>query len=43
MFVDYAGHTLPVVDRSTGEIREAQLFVGTLGASNFTMSTGAEQ
>jgi len=38
VFVDYAGHTLPVVDRSTGEIREAQLFVGTLGASNFTFA-----
>lgn len=36
VFVDYAGQTLPVVDPSTGEIREAQLFVGTLGASNFT-------
>lgn len=38
VFVDYAGQTLPVVDRSTGEIREAQLFVGTLGASNFTFA-----
>lgn len=38
VFVDYAGHTLPVVDPSTGEIREAQLFVGTLGASNHTFA-----
>jgi transposase len=38
VFVDYAGHTLSVVDPSTGEIREAQLFVGTLGASNFTFA-----
>jgi transposase len=38
VFVDYAGHTLPVVDPSTGEIREAQLFVATLGASNFTFA-----
>jgi transposase len=37
-FVDYAGQTLPVVDPSTGELREAQLFVGTLGASNFTFA-----
>lgn len=35
-FVDYAGQTVPVVERATGEIREAQVFVGVLGASNFT-------
>lgn len=35
-FVDYAGQTLPVIDPQTGEIREAQLFVGVLGASNYT-------
>ena len=36
MFVDYAGQTIPVVDPVTGEIREAQIFVATLGASNYT-------
>ena len=36
LFVDYAGHTASVVDPKTGEIREAQIFVGVLGASNFT-------
>lgn len=36
-FVDYAGMTMPiVVDRSTGEVHEAQVFVGCLGASNYT-------
>ncbi|MFW2388514.1 MAG: IS21 family transposase [Polyangiales bacterium] len=35
-FVDYAGHTLTVVDPETGEIREAQIFVAVLGASNYT-------
>jgi len=35
-FVDYAGHTLRVVDPETGESREAQVFVATLGASNYT-------
>ena len=35
-FVDYAGSTVPVVSSSTGEIREAQIFVATLGASNYT-------
>jgi transposase len=33
-FVDYAGPTMPVVDRTTGEIREAQIFVAALGASH---------
>lgn len=36
VFVDYAGPTIPVVDPKTGEVREAQLFVGVLGASNHT-------
>src|SRR6202158_474588 len=37
LFVDYAGDTAPVViDRLTGEIRNAQIFVAVLGASNFT-------
>src|SRR6266436_296872 len=37
LFVDYAGDTAPVViDRLTGEVREAQIFVAVLGASNFT-------
>lgn len=35
-FVDYAGQTVPVVDPRTGEVREAQIFVAVLGASNFT-------
>jgi transposase len=36
LFVDYAGQTVPVVDQRTGEIREAQIFVAVLGASNYT-------
>jgi transposase len=36
LFVDYAGHTAEVVDRRTGEIRQAQVFVAVLGASNYT-------
>lgn len=35
LLVDYAGQTIPVVDRHTGEIREAQLFVACLGASQY--------
>lgn len=36
MFVDYAGQTVPVIDRSTGEIQPAQIFVAVLGASSYT-------
>jgi len=36
LFVDYAGHTIPVIEKRTGEIRDAQIFVATLGASNYT-------
>jgi transposase len=36
LFVDYAGQTVSVQDSATGEIREAQLFVAVLGASNYT-------
>jgi transposase len=38
LFVDYAGQMVPVVDPQTGEIRQAQIFVATLGASNYTYS-----
>jgi transposase len=37
-FVDYAGQTMSVVDPATGEIREAQVFVGVLGASSYTFA-----
>lgn len=37
LFVDYAGDTVPViVDRLTGETREAQIFVAVMGASSFS-------
>ena len=36
LFVDYAGSTVPIVDAGTGEISQAQIFVATLGASNYT-------
>ena len=34
-FVDYAGMKMPWIDLSTGEIHEAEIFVGCLGASQF--------
>ncbi|MEW6238068.1 MAG: IS21 family transposase [Candidatus Omnitrophota bacterium] len=36
LFVDYCGQTVPVIDRTTGEAKEAQIFVAALGASNYT-------
>jgi transposase len=36
MFVDYCGESVSVVDRESGESREAQIFVAVLGASNYT-------
>jgi len=35
LFVDYCGQTVPVIDKSTGEVHECQIFVAVLGASNF--------
>lgn len=35
VFIDYAGQSMPVIDPTTGEIRRAQIFVATCGASNF--------
>jgi transposase len=35
-FVDYSGKRIAIVDPTTREIREAEIFVGVLGASNFT-------
>jgi transposase len=35
-FVDYSGKRIGIVDPTTGEIREAEIFVGVLGASNLT-------
>lgn len=35
VFVDYAGPTISITEISTGEIRQAQIFVGVLGASNY--------
>jgi transposase len=36
LFVDYAGLTMEVKDRAGGEPRTAQIFVATLGASDYT-------
>jgi transposase len=36
LFVDYCGQTIPIVDASTGEVRDAQVFVAVMGTSNYT-------
>ena len=47
MYVDYAGKTLEIVDKETGEVTDVQFFVAVLGASQYTyaeasMSQGKE-
>jgi transposase len=36
LFVDFAGHTVPITDPLAGTVRQAQIFVAALGASNYT-------
>ncbi len=38
LFVDYAGQTMEITDSETGEIHPTQIFVATLGASNYTFA-----
>ena len=38
LFIDYAGTTMEVIDRLTGEVRTAQIFVAVMGASNYTFA-----
>jgi transposase len=35
-FVDFSGKKIPIADPTTGAVREAEIFVGVLGASNLT-------
>lgn len=44
-FVDYAGMTMSWLDLATGEVQEAQIFVGCLGASQyiFVEATATQQ
>jgi transposase len=38
-FVDWSGDGIDIVNRETGEVREAPMFVGALGASSYTFVT----
>src|SRR5690606_40485485 len=35
VFIDYSGDTVAVIDPKSGEIRNAEIFVATLGASKY--------
>lgn len=36
LFVDFCGQTMPITDQKTGKVRQAEIFVAVLGASNYT-------
>ena len=40
-FVDYAGQTVAITDPQTGKQSKAHIFVGVLGASNYTFAEAA--
>jgi transposase len=42
LFIDYAGQTMPVVQRQTGQIQQVEIFVAVLGASNYTYAEAHE-
>lgn len=42
VFVDYAGQTISIVDPETGAVHEVQIFIGVLGASNYTYAEAHE-
>jgi transposase len=42
LFIDYCGPTVPIVNPDSGEVRQAQIFVATLGASNYTYVEACE-
>jgi transposase len=41
MFVDWAGDTVPIHDRKTGEVTPASIFIAALGASSYTFAHAA--
>lgn len=42
LFVDFAGATMPIVDPTTGEVRQAAVFVAAMGASSMTYCEALE-
>ncbi len=39
LFVDFCGKTMPIINADTGEVNQAQIFVGTLGSSGYIFAT----
>lgn len=35
LYIDFAGQTIPIIDRETGSVRQCPLFVGSLGLSSY--------
>lgn len=42
MFIDFTGSKLAITDKTTGELREVEVFVGVLGASQLTYVEAVE-
>ena len=42
LFIDFCGPTVPIINPDTGECRSAQIFVATLGATNYTYVEACE-
>ena len=42
LFIDFAGKTIPITNRYTGEITQSEIFVAVLGASNYTYAEAVE-
>lgn len=38
LFIDHCGPTMDIIDKHTGELRPAQIFVAVLGASSYTFA-----
>ncbi len=38
LFLDYCGPTIPIIEQTTGEVRQAQVYVAVMGASNYTFA-----
>ena len=41
--VDYTGHKIPIIDPNTGEVWQAEIFVGVLGASGLIYAEAQER
>lgn len=42
VFVDFCGRTMPIRDKTNGELWKAQVFVGVLGASGYIFATAVK-